>query len=184
MMKRLKEIQLNNKMVNLMDRPIVIGHDVDKNDKIIHYILRVSSSIKHPGKSFELTLSKWQYLLFLFQRLNKRRLVKLIGAILLVWGLMVNNLPLFYLGGALSLICDVIWLIGGKGKNCVRDYAIAYALGLLIFGWHKGLFIGSAVLILYIYVLDPYYFFELNPGSGLNTDKIKCLKREEVKKKE
>lgn len=181
MIKRLKEIQLDNKMVNLLDRPIILGHEVDKNDKVINYILGVSDSTKHSGKSFELTLSKWQYLLFLYQRLNKRRLVKLIGAILLVSGLISNNMPLFYFGGSLSLICDAIWLTGGKGRGSIRDYAIAYILGLLIFGWHRGLFIGSVVLILYIYLIDPYYFFELNPGSGLNIDKIKCLKRKEAK---
>lgn len=182
MIKRLREIQLDNKMVNLLNRPIIIGHEVDKNDKIVNYILGVSDSTKHLGKSFELTLSKRQYLLFLYQRLNKRRLVKLIGAILLVSGLISHSMPLFYLGGSLSLICDAIWLIGGKGRGSIRDYSIAYILGLLIFGWQRGVFIGSAVIILYIYLLDPYFFFELNPGSGLNIDKIKCLKREEVKK--
>lgn len=120
--------------------------------------------------------------LFLYQRLNKRRLVKLIGAILLVSGLISNSMPLFYFGGSLSLICDAVWLIGRKGQNCVRDYSIAYILGLLIFGWQRGIFIGSAVIILYIYLLDPYFFFETNPGSGLNIDKIKCLKRKEIKK--
>lgn len=182
MIKKLIEIQLDNKMVNLLDRPIILGHEVDKNDKVINYILGVSDSSRHSGKSFELTLSKWQYLLFLYQRLNKRRLVKLIGAILLVSGLIANSMLLFYLGGSLSLICDAVWLIGGGGKNCVRDYSIAYILGLLIFGWQRGIFIGSAAIILYIYLLDPYFFFELNPGSGLNIDKIKYLKRKEIKK--
>lgn len=68
MIKRLREIQFGNKMVNLLDRPIILGHEVDKNDKVINYILGVSGSTKHSGKSFELTLSKWQYLLLdLFQ---------------------------------------------------------------------------------------------------------------------
>jgi hypothetical protein len=182
MIKRLKEIQFGNKMVNLLDRPIILGHEVDKDDRVINYILGVSDSTRHSGKSFELTLSKWQYLLFLYQRLNKRRIIKLIGAILLVSGIISNSMPLFYLGGSLSLICDTVWLISKVGRKSWLAYTIVYLLGLLIFGWQRGLFIGSAVIILYIYLLDPYFFFELNPGSGLNIDKIKCLKRAEIKK--
>lgn len=182
MFNKLKEMQIGNKMVSLLDRPIIVGHDVDKYDKVIHYILGVSGSVKHPGKHFELSLSKSQYLLFLYQRLNKRRFVKVIGVILVILGLIVSSLPLIYLGGTLSLICDAIWLAGGKGQKSILDYAIFYILGLLFFGWHKGLFVGSAALIFYIYITDPYYFFELNPGSGLDIDKIKCLKRVEVKK--
>jgi len=182
MIKRLREIQLDNKMVNLLNRPIIVGHEVDKSDKIIHYILGVSGSIKHSGTSFELTLSKWQYLLFLYQRLNKRRFVKLIGAILLVWGLISNSMVLFYLGGALSLICDAIWLSSNAGRRSWLTYVIAYVLGLWIFGWQRGLFIGSSAVILYIYVLDPYYFFELNPGSGLNIDEIRCLRKKIIKR--
>lgn len=182
MFNKLKEIQFNNKMVNLLNRPIILGYNVDKHGKVVNYILGVSGSTKYPGKSFELTLSKSQYLLFFYQRLNKRRFVKLIGAILVVLGLLMNNLPLIYLGGTLSLICDAIWLAGGQGRESILTYAIAYILGLLVFGWHRGLFVGSAALLLYAYIIDPYFFFELNPGSGLNVDKIKCQKRVEVKK--
>lgn len=182
MFNKLKEMQLDNKMVSLLDRPIILGHDVDKDDKVINYILGVSNSTKYPGKSFELTLSKSQYLLFLYQRLNKRRFVKLIGAILVVLALTFSYMPLLYIGGGFSLVCDAIWLAGGQGRKSILAYAIAYILGLLVFGWHRGLFVGSAVLILYIYIIDPYYFFELNPGSGLDIDKIKCLKRVEAKK--
>lgn len=182
MFEKLKEMQIGNKIVSLLDRPIILGHDVDKHDKVINYILLVTGSVKYPGKSFELTLSKSQYLLFLSQRLNKRRFVKLIGAILVVLGLVISGLPLIYLGGALSLVCDAIWLAGRRRRKSILAYAIAYILGLLVFGWHRGLFAGSAALILYIYIIAPYYFFELNPDSGLNIDKIRCLKRVEVKK--
>lgn len=182
MFEKLIEIRRANKMLSLMERPIIFGHDIDKSGKIIHYILLISGSTKYPGKSFELTLSKSQYLLFIYQRLNKRRFVKMIGAILVVFGLMFSNISLLFIGGGISLICDVIWLVGKRRRKSILNYVIAYVLGLLIFGWPQGLFIGSAILILFAYLIAPDYFFELNPSSGLNTDKIKCLERKEIKK--
>ncbi|MFA6963637.1 MAG: hypothetical protein WC227_02885 [Patescibacteria group bacterium] len=181
MFNRLREIQIDNKIVNLLNRPIIVGHEVDESGKVINYILGVSDSIRHSGKSFELTLSKWQYILFLYQKLNKRRFVKSVGAIMVALGLIFGSMSLIYFGGILSLICDYIWLSSKEGRRNWREYLAAYVLGVLIFGWSKGIFAGSAVLIIYAYLFDPYFFFELNPSSGLDIDQIQHLKKKVVK---
>ncbi len=182
MLGRLREIQINNKIVNLLDRPIIVGHEVDENDKVINFIIEVSDSVRHSGKSFELTLSKRQYILFLYQKLNKRRFVKLLGAIIIALGLIFGSMSLVYFGGIFSLICDYIWLSSAGGRHSWREYLAAYVLGVLTFGLEKGIFAGSAVLIIYIYLIDPYFFLELNPGSGLDIDQIQHLKKKEVKR--
>lgn len=184
MFEYIKNIQVNNKMFNLLNRPIVVADIVDKdNKKRIGRVLEVTGLSDESGGSYELSLTNRQYLEFLYQRLNKRRSLKVMGILLMLVGFLTSQWFVVTIGGLISLFCDAIWLLSEGGRRTIVDYLVFYILGLLIFGLHSGLYIGSAAIIFYIYLFDPTCFFELSPMQGLDVNKIKYTKKEPVKRK-
>lgn len=155
-----------------MDRPIVTSAIKNEQGKVTHLILSVSDSEKYPGKSFELILTPLEYYLFLWQRLRKWRVLKILAGIIALIALYYQSGLVFIIGGSVSVLVDLIYFTKkGAFVQSWYIYLVAYILGALILGFEKGIFFGSIILNVPIIFFDPS--FELNPALGLNIDKIK-----------
>lgn len=180
MFKRIKEKQSYYRMFCLMDRPFISGFVKDERGKIIYLLLRVSDSEKYPGKSFELKLTHLQYYLFLWQKIRKWRILKLIAGVIALVALYYGNDLIFYIGGAVSLFADLRYFtIKDALKRNWYIYLALYILGVLILGYEKGIFLGSIIANAVIIYFDPS--FVMNPSLGLNIDQIKHTSKKEIK---